>query len=240
VPPETAFFDEIAPALWLRREAALMRVLRRWRRLPELDLSPELIRQRLGTSRWKAAGVLAAILDLYALGKGKARCGEKTPQHLLHVPAILRQFPDANVICMLRDGRDAALSLSDMPWWRHKSLAAAARLWRRYARLIEEFTRKYPGRFMVVRYEDLVARPEEVLSPVMDYLGEAFEPGQILPGVPSNVVLPRSMPWKGKTLEPIDAGSISRRRNEASPAELALLERTLSGDLRRHGYESWL
>src|SRR5438874_2009800 len=36
----------------------------------------------------------------------QARCGEKTPTHLTHVPAILRLFPHARVICMLRDGRD--------------------------------------------------------------------------------------------------------------------------------------
>jgi hypothetical protein len=236
VPPETAFFDEVAPSLIWRNDAILMRVLGRWRRLSELSLEPEMVRQKLGRKRCGAGEVLAAILDLYALSRGKARCGEKTPQHLRHVPTILRHFPDAKVICMLRDGRDAALSLSSMPWWGQQGLVAAAKLWKRYVRLMEKFTRKYSSQFVILRYEDLLVHPEEVLSRIMDYLGEAFEPTQLRAETPSYVVLPRSKDWKGKALQPIDVGSIGRRRSEALASELAFLEETLRDELRRYGY----
>ena len=91
---------------------------------------------------------------------------------------------------------------------------------------------------MTLRYEDLIARPEEVLSQVMDYLGEEFEPEQLQTETPSYVVLPRSTEWKGKALEPIDAGGTNRRRSEAQVEELAFLEKILRDDLRRYGYNA--
>lgn len=235
VTPETGFFEELAPSLLWRNDFLLMRALRRWPRLPELNLEPAQVRGRLGR-HWTTGDVLAAILDLYSLGKGKPRCGEKTPHHMFHVPRILRLFPQAKVLCLLRDGRDAALSLRDMPWWRNKGLPAAAALWQRYLRRMETYSRRYPGRFYVVRYEELADQPEPVLARVMELLGERFEPSQLQAGAPSGVVLSRSAEWKGQALEPIDAGAMRRRRAGASAAELAFLERALGDDLQRHGY----
>jgi len=235
VPPETAFFDEVAPRLGRGDHERLLKVLGHWPRLPELALRAESVVQRLAGRPAAPAAVLAAMLDLYAEARGKARCGEKTPQHLKHVPAILRGFPRARIVCLLRDGRDTALSLRSMPWW-SGSLAAAAGLWKQYVRLAEDFAGRHPARFTIVRYEDLVSRPEGVLSAVMAYIGETLEPGQLRPDLPSGVVLPRSMPWKGRALGSIEAERIGERYRQATPDERVLLERTLHDELSRYGY----
>ncbi|HEX3561088.1 MAG TPA: sulfotransferase [Pyrinomonadaceae bacterium] len=238
VPPETAFFDEVAPWLSHGDADSLLRILRRWRRLGELNLTPEAVLGRLGCGPSAPGQVLAAILDLYAQAHGKVRCGEKTPQHLMHVPTILQLFPDARIACLLRDGREAALSMNAMPWWPPQNLVTAATLWKRCAQLMERFTRQYPARFKVWRYEDLATRPEESLSSIMEYLDERFEPTQLRPDVRSNVVLPRSMEWKGRALQAIEAGHVGRRRHEATAEQIAFLERTLRDELHSHGYGS--
>jgi sulfotransferase family protein len=235
VPPETAFFDDVAPMLSPCSEAALMAVLSRWRRLPELNLDPETVRRQLPRS-WTEGDVLEAILRLYANARGKPRWGEKTPQHLRHVPTILRLFPETQIICMLRDGRDAALSLCDMPWGPSGGLEAAATLWKVHVALMEEFERIYSARFTVVRYEAFVREPERVLSEVMTKLGETLEPRQLNSSTPSHVVLPRSMQWKGDAVKPVNERFAYRRRSEASAEDLALLERALGDDLRRCGH----
>ncbi|HKO99976.1 MAG TPA: sulfotransferase [Pyrinomonadaceae bacterium] len=235
VTPETAFFDEVAPLLTNRNDESLINVLANWSRLCELQIEPEMVRRRLGT-RPEPGDVLAAILDLYALHRGKSRCGEKTPQHLAHIPSILRHFPNAKVICMLRDGRDTSLSLAEMPWWR-SGVAEAAELWKQSLRRMEEFQHKYYERFLVLRYEDLLASPEQALSGVMEYLGETFEPAQLRSETPSHVVLKRSVEWKGKALDPIDFESVGRRRAEARAADLEFLEQALRDDLALYGYE---
>lgn len=234
VPPETAFFDEVAPQLTDCTSSVLMSALENWPRLTELGLEPDMVLQRVGEKTWDVGEVLAAILDLYALRQRKLRAGEKTPQHLLHVPTIFQFFPQARILCLLRDGRDAALSLRSMPWG--FNLIGAADLWQRYVSRMDEFVTKYPNHFMVVRYEHLLADAEKVLTTVMEFLSESFEAQQLSTKVPSRVVLPRSMEWKGKSLEPIDLTLADRRRYEASPEDLTLLERMLADDLRRWGY----
>jgi hypothetical protein len=238
VPPETAFFTEVAPRLWYRRRAGVLRLLRRWPRLAELQLDPEAVVGRMATPWGKkpvAAELLAAILDLYAERTGKPRCGEKTPYHLPHVPTILRFFPDARVICMLRHGRENALSLRSMPWFRG-DLRTAAKAWIENARLMETFARRYPERFQIVRYEELASDPAGTVTKVMDFLGERFESQQISSAVRSDVVLPRSMSWKGQALEAVDTSAIDRRSRNANAEELAFLESSLRDDLVRLGY----
>ena len=102
---------------------------------------------------------------------------------------------------------------------------------------MEEFQHKYGSRFLVLRYEELLAHPEQALSGVMEYLGETFEPAQLRSDAPSHVVLERSVKWKGKALDPVELGSIGRRRAQASPEDLAFLEHALRDDLVRYAYE---
>ena len=235
VPPETGFFAEVAPRLPSSDAASLLDSLRSWPRLPELNLTPEAILTHLGRRPASIAGVLTAILELYAAAEGKARCGEKTPQHLLQVPIILQHFPGARIVCLLRDGRDVALSLRAMPWG-PPTLAAAADLWKTFVRLADGFAQQYPDQFRFVYYEKLVMQPDHVLPAVMAFLGERFEPRQLQPHVSSAVVLPRSFPWKAQALGPIDPSRIGRRRHEAIAWENALLEEVVADELRRHGY----
>ena len=223
IPPETAFFDEVAPLLVPNDQNVLLGVLRGWPRLGELNLEPEAVAKRLRNGKWRPADVLAAILDLYAVAQIKARCGEKTPQHLMHVQTILTQFPGAKIICMLRDGRDAALSLSSMPWWPKGSLESAADMWILSSRLTRTFALQYPDQFRIVRYEDLVTDPKQELASVMDYLSETFEPVQLQTDSPSAVVLPRSLGWKRDALGPVNPIHVSQRRNTATARELAFL-----------------
>jgi hypothetical protein len=240
VPPETAFFDEIAPRLpAVRDDAALLQVLRAWRRLPELQLeAPAVLAHLLSQSGGPLSPerVLSGLLDLYAQARGKPRCGEKTPQHLAHAHTLLRCFPDAPILCLLRDGRDVALSLRSMPWWPGSDLKAAAHHWKSCLRQMEACVQAAPDRFQVVRYEDLAARPEATLASVMAALHEHFEPWQLDAARPSGVVLARSRAWKGQALEAVDAARTGARRVAADPQELAWLDEVLGDDLRHLGY----
>ena len=235
IPPETGYFAEVAPHLAGGDDALALDTLRGWPRLPELNLTPEMVIGHLAGQSLSVAGVLTAILELYARSEGKIRCGEKTPQHLLQVPVILRHFPRARILCLLRDGRDVALSLRAVPWG-PATLAAAADLWRTFVRLADGFSVQHPDQFRFVSYEQLVKQPGPTLSSVMAFLSERFEPRQLQAQVLSAAVLPRSLAWKGQALGVIDPGRIGSRRREVTAGENALLGDVLSDDLRRHGY----
>ncbi len=233
ITPETGFFDEILPHLSYRPNDFLrLRLLQKWRRLPELKLKPEEVIDSMNPDAPPAQEMLATILNLYARNNSKARCGEKTPQHLKNVPTILRWFPSARVVCLLRDGRDTALSLYSMPWYK-KNLASAGRLWLKSLHLMEKFSALYPEQFFIVGYEELVNHPEAVMNRVMNFLSETYEPRQLCTDVPSNVVLARSLDWKGKALTSVRSNT---EYKTSHPKEYLFLERFLRKELLRYGY----
>lgn len=236
VPPETAFLAEFSRFLWLRNRASALKRLRDWPRTVDLDLSPEDILSRLGEQPLARRAIFAAMLDLYAERHGKPRCGEKTPRHLRYIPQIHSWFPKAKTICVLRDGRDVALSLAAMPWY-GQGLRGAARLWRSNLRLMEKAARQCHDRFLIIQYEALVSQPEATTRTVMAFLGEGFEPQQLSPAAPSAVVLPRSLPWKGLALGPIRTDAVHARRTAASDADLRYLDEVLKSELERYRYE---
>lgn len=233
ITPETGFYRELAPWLRLAPLVGVEPLLRRWRRLPELGLTAGQVSARCGSTP-RAGALLDAILDLYAEARRKPRCGEKTPLHLRYVPQILRDFPEARILCIYRDGRDAALSLHAMPWGPRR-LETAAHAWLKAVGMMQEAATAYPAHFRAIRYESLLADPRAQLGAAMQFIGLELEQSQLGAG-PSGVVLERSKAWKGKALEPVDPLLAGYRQAAARADDLARLERLLGPTLRRLGY----
>ncbi len=108
---------------------------------------------------------------------GKPRWGQKTPNNLYFVPQIRECFPDAQFICITRDGRDAsAISLESAFGAGHIYMAAYS--WDAAARFVEPFRESFgPTSWHDVSYEELVTNPEHTMHGVCNFLNEEFEPG---------------------------------------------------------------
>ncbi len=232
--PETSFYIEIAPRLGDPRRPPLHEILAGWSRLPELGLEPGDVVRRCG-GRESPGEVLAAILELYAQRRGKPYCGEKTPGHWGKLDDLMADFPAAKIFFIIRDGRDVALSITELPWW-SDDLAAAAALWLGAAEKARAAIARDPARVTAVRYEDLVRSPAAVLARLMDFIGLSFEPRQLDAGVASPVVLARSLPWKGRALDPIDPTRIGRWRTAAQEEDASYLSDALAAELAFFGY----
>lgn len=235
IPPETAFFDEVAPSLPVS-SASLEKLLAKWPRLVDLDIKPDEVCVELGDLTPTTETVLSSILNIYARKSGKVHYGEKTPQHLAHAACILEAFPDAQMYCLLRDGRDVVLSLLAMPWWRPRTLADAVQLWKNSVQNMEETQAKYPVRFRTIRYEDLVNRPLSTLDTLMAEIGERFEPTQLDTDIPSRLVLRRSLPWKGQALKDIEPTCVGLRRKQAKKHVIDYLKQEMTDELLRYNY----
>jgi hypothetical protein len=124
-----------------------------------------------------AAGV-RAFYELYAARFGKRRWGDKTPLYCLHLGVIENHLPEAHFVHIIRDGRDAALSLQNLWFSPGTDIATLAAYWRRAvgaARAQGAGCRHY----LEVRYEDLVLRTEEVLRQICSFLELSFEPAML-------------------------------------------------------------
>jgi hypothetical protein len=106
---------------------------------------------------------------MYAARFGKTRWGDRTPTYGRHMRAIEQVLPEACFIHVIRDGRDAALSVRGPGLLSRADMIALARQWRRdicAARHQSLGVRHY----MELRYESLVAEPETCLREVCDFI----------------------------------------------------------------------
>ena len=176
VPPESRFItelwsgeDEVEVEDFLHRLAGHDR-FRLW------DLPITAVRAELGDERRAAYRKLAqAPHRAYARAHGKKRWGDKTPRYIEHIPFLLQLFPDARFVHLIRDGRNVALSYADVPFG-PKTVARAAALWaKRVSAGIASGRPLREGRYIELRYEDLVEDPESETKTLCRFLDLPFE-----------------------------------------------------------------
>jgi protein O-GlcNAc transferase len=99
---------------------------------------------------------------------------EKTPRHVHRIGRIFRLFPKAQIIGMMRDGRDVACSIRK----RNGNLEQGVRRWLKDCKALEEYMND--PRLMVVRYEDLVLKSENTIGKILEFLNESGDPKKLL------------------------------------------------------------
>lgn len=98
---------------------------------------------------------------------GKHRIGSKYPVFGRHLGLLNDLFPDGRVIHVIRDGRDCALSHKHVTWG-HQNTYSAAVHWRAYIHAARRGSAAMGGRYLELRYEDLLLEPEATMR-VLEY-----------------------------------------------------------------------
>lgn len=159
---------------------------------------------------------------------------EKTPQHVLRLPAILAGFPDARVVHVVRDGRDAfcsAQSNAGVP--QRGSVVRFAGYWRRCVDAGLAFDDD--PRLRRISYESFTEDPSSVLADIMGHLGLEPESEQL--DSQSRATDRRAdRPEFERLGGEISSSSVGRWRRDLSPETVATFERVAGPTLRRLGY----
>lgn len=223
---------------------------------PELKLVPAICALR--DQWWSAMGrdLLAAGLDEAKLDASvrafvttllqgmvpdptAVRIAEKTPHNLLHMGMLGRLFPRARFVHVVRDGRAVAASLVRQAWqdpatgepvWYCKDPASGARYWAQVVQTVREQAAQVPGRYLELRYEDLVSEPRATLARLLAFLGEAWH----------DDVLSHHDQVRVSSLEsssaaiaaPVSTGAVDRWRSELQPEDLVAIGREAGGLLQ--------
>lgn len=244
MPPETRFLRRA----WRHRQefgdlgtAAQHRALAEAITLPsskirDLGLSPADLRAKILEAPPTLGSAFEVVLREFANLHGKARFGDKRPSYYAEVDVLLRLFPDAQIIQVVRDGRANVASLKRMPWWHYSSVRAMAS-WS----LAESCMRRSQSRlpadtFHVVRYESLVAEPRAVLGELCDFLEEDFDEAMLEPHQVAEVV-PQRKVWHQNLKTAVNTSAVDAWRDGLEPWEIGLMESVLGRKLRRNGYE---
>lgn len=126
----------------------------------------------------RAGSVVDQVLRAYLAEQGGTadhRLIEKTPQHVFYAHRILALWGQARIIELVRDGRDVVASLAARS--RSADWAPAEREAQidRWVRAVEfgrdrRASRLASGRWMTVRYEDLVDDPIPAIANLFDFI----------------------------------------------------------------------
>jgi hypothetical protein len=125
------------------------------------------------------AGVVRAFYRSYAARFGKARWGDKTPTYCRHVAAIGALLPEAHFIHVIRDGRDAAESIKSFWFSPGKEVEVRAAFWRDCVRAARSQAAQVQGRYLEVRYEQLLEATEPVLQTIGRFLELPYDPAML-------------------------------------------------------------
>jgi hypothetical protein len=178
------------------------------------------------------------LMQAYAARRGATRYGDKTPWNVRHLATILRWFPNARIIHIVRDPRANVASKRQLPRT-SKDVITSAVKWVIDVDAAARFARSEaatPERFLEIRYEDLVREPERVVPRLCQVIGVPFVP-EMLDFHRSSEVMFKDQPWKEGVFRPLAPGSIDRWRSELQPAQVLLIELLTAGAMRRYGYE---
>ena len=123
---------------------------------------------------------LFEIIHQQAVRKSQKKSwGDQTEFLERYAPIILEAYPSAKFIQMIRDPRDryeAILTKRNKPQF----LGVATARWLYSAALAKNHQAQFPGRYLVIRYEDLVSEPEKTIRIVCDFLGIEFDVAMVL------------------------------------------------------------
>jgi sulfotransferase family protein len=246
IPPETRFMLAVYAerrtfgdlALPANRRALARRIVERPEtRFGDLGLDADDIVERITAGPGTLGSALGTVFQRYAARFGKPRWGDKRPAYLHNIDILLRLFPDAQFINIVRDGRDCVASLKEMSWHR-KDIYATVAAWaravddaRRAARLLG------PRQWHEVRYEDLVADPQRRLAAMCAYLGEQYHPAMAEPSAVAEVAVPSFKTWHALTHAPVTTQRVQSWQTRLDADEIALCEAALGSRLVAGGYE---
>jgi len=126
---------------------------------------------------------------------GKPRFAIKTAVDSFYVPQIVDLFRGhAQFVCILRHGMDVAVSLREftdvmegpieelMPFLQQQRrfMPAYAAAWAKVTADMIDAAEQFPDDVLAIRYEDLVAQPEDSLAGIFDFLGEPCDAAELI------------------------------------------------------------
>ena len=155
---------------------------------------------------------------------------------LLWAPEILRHFPEAHFVEVMRDGRDVCVSLQMRALteaWAPKGRAEQADLWRRYAEKGLELGSDptLARRTHQLRYERMKEDPVRELAALFDFVGLGHDP-PLLERIRDENDFSRYTPAKGHNRK----GIVGDWRNHFTPEDEAVFRDRVGGVFERCGY----
>jgi hypothetical protein len=110
---------------------------------------------------------------------GASRWGIQEAMLEWHADAVLREFPRARIIHMVRDPRDRIAVIQRSGAGRRGGIGSEVGAWVGSVGLAYRNAAKHPDAYRVIRFEDLVQQPGVILRAACEFLGVPLDSGSM-------------------------------------------------------------
>ncbi len=214
-----------------------------WSRLAE-GLDRREFEARLRASDRTDQALFGIAMDHFA--NGRPIRGDKTPQHIHWVPLLLEWYPDARVIHTFRDPRAIHESLlrkgarthagdlrshwNRVPLLRLYLAMSLILRWRRVIALHERYQTQFPGRYMLLQFEELIADPRSSVERLCAHVGIDFSEAML-----DQIMLNSSYVSRGAS-KGFDPEVVERWSRQMSPLTRRWFAVLCGDEMRTFGY----
>jgi len=181
---------------------------------------------------------LGIVLRAYAERFGKPRWGDKRPGYWQDLDVLLRLFPDAQIVHIVRDARSCVASLGRMPWWSTGFDGAVATWLLAQQRCARDMRGRPVGSYHALHYEQLVAEPEAELRRLCAFLGEDFDEAMLHTADVARYAVPRHKrrAHHSRLKGDVDTAAVESWRAALSAEQIGVVELVARRRLRQYGY----
>jgi hypothetical protein len=165
----------------------------------------------------------------------------KKPIYSFFVYRLLKLFPEAKFIHIVRDPRDNLYS--HIKTFKATNTLFLAMRWLKYNQGIEEQKRKMPDKYFTLLYEDFVTSPEQKLKQVCDFLQVEYSDSMLINTFAEAIRTFKADPQKLEVAKlihqnlmlPINISNIGKWEKGLSDDDRTIVE-SISGDFARIKY----
>lgn len=199
-------------------------------------LNPDV--ERIKREFWDGEPTYARLFALFqehhAEKEGKPRWGDQTGLVERYADEIFEAYPQAKIIHMIRDPRDRyGASLTLWPKGKGRAGGAAAR-WLYSTKLAIRNLKKYPHRYMTVKFEHMVSDSESCLKEICAFLEEEFTASMLSM---EGAIDFRAQLEKGEDNNLLSTKYIGGYRSTVPLEEIAFLQMFAGRQMRLYEYE---
>lgn len=185
-----------------------------------------------GSPTWR--DVYRTLLAHHAAALERPRWGEKTPVYFRHISQLLRWFPKACIVYLIRDPRGVAGSHQVVGTeWADLDPDHVAKAWLESVHILKAWARD--PRIQPFRYEDIVSVPHETLPKLFHFLGDEFDPALLETRDSPLENGPATGPLSARSA--VSANPVYKWQERLSPTQVSIIEHTAGKSMRPYGYE---
>ena len=226
----------------LARDDALAKILgemRRYRRHRKLELDFDRLERDFRAGDRSYCRLFDLMETQHAQRLGRPRWGDKSLHTERYAARVFECFPDARIIHMIRDPRDRYASVLKRWHSSRGGVGSATAAWLASVDLGHDNVTRYPERYRLLLYEDLVRDPEGQLRSLCAFVGLPYEAAMLgMSGAAEFRDAGGNSSFGRFSAGEISPRSIGRFREVLSRRQIAFVQRAAGRSMRGLGYDT--